>query len=118
MKKKLFPGKWSVTGGGVDVGEKSIDGMYRECREEIGVDLDPEKVELMMSLKRKNVFLDIYLDRENFSENDFKLQKEEVDKVEWLTREDITRLIENEDTPGSISKYFSFLCELIDEEKN
>ena len=116
MNKRIYPGKWSVTGGAVDSGERPIDGMYRECKEEIGVDLNPEKVELMMSIKRSRVFVDIYLDRENFDINDFKLQEEEVDKVEWLSRNQIAQMIEKGDTANSITKYFGLLCDLIDEE--
>ena len=118
MQKRIFPGKWSVTGGAVDLGERPIDGMYRECKEEIGVELDPDKVELMMSVKRRHVFVDVYLDRENFDINDLKIQQEEVDKVAWLDRNKIKEMIENEETANSITKYFPLLCDLIDEENS
>ena len=117
MSKRTLPGKWSVTGGAVDSGESSVNGMYRECKEEIGVDLNPNKVELMLSIKRKHVFIDVYLDRENFDLNDFKLQKEEVDKVEWLNRSEIRSLIEKGDTANSIVKYFDLLCDLVDDQE-
>lgn len=116
MTKRVFPGKWSVTGGAVDLGERPVDGMYRECKEEIGVNLDPDKVELMLSVKRKHAFIDIYLDRENFNISDFKLQEEEVEKVEWLNREQIKKLIDNGETATSIVKYFPLLCDLIDDQ--
>lgn len=116
MTKRVFPGKWSVTGGAVDLGETPAQGMYRECKEEIGVDLNPDKVELMMSVKRRYAFIDVYLDRENFDLSDFKLQEEEVEKVEWLNRSQIADLIEKEETAISIMKYFPLLCDLIDEE--
>lgn len=115
LQKRINPGKWSVTGGAVDVGEKSIDGLYRECKEEIGIDLNPEKVELMMSLKLRHVFVDIYLDKENFDTNEFKLQKEEVDKVQWADRNDIKNLINDDEISNSIKMYFDLLCNLIDQ---
>jgi len=116
MNKKIYPGMWSVTGGAVDLGERSIDGMYRECKEELGVDLNLECVELVLSIKRKNVFIDIYLDRESFDINEFKLQEEEVDKVKWYSRDEVKKLIQNGETASSIKKYFDLLCNLIDEE--
>ncbi|MBR2289150.1 MAG: NUDIX domain-containing protein [Clostridia bacterium] len=116
MQKKIHPGKWSVTGGAVDPGERPIDCIYRESKEEIGIDLDLDKVELMLSIKRKSAFIDIYLDREDLNANDLKLQKEEVDKVEWLNRAQIKELIDNGETANSIVKYFGLLCDLIDEE--
>lgn len=115
MQKRIYPGKWSVTGGAVDVGERSIDGLYRECKEELGVDLNPEQVELMLTVKRKNVFVDVYLDRENFDVNNLSLQQEEVDKVEWFTRNDVKELINQCNTANSVTLYFDLLCDLIDE---
>ena len=64
MKKRIYPGVWSVTGGAVNAGEKSIDGLYRECKEELGVDLNHEQVELMMSIKRKAHHLSFYMAEE------------------------------------------------------
>ena len=115
MRKKVYPGKWSVTGGAVDLGESTVDAVYRECKEELGIDVNPDKVELMMSVKRKNVFVDIFLDKENWNINDFKLQKEEVDDVKWFERKELKAIIEGKETSDSITKYFNFLCDLIDE---
>lgn len=115
LNKKVYPGKWSVTGGGVDYGERSIDGVRRECKEEIGLELDIEKTELMLSLKRKRVFLDVYLTRDNIDIGKLTLQKEEVDMVKWLDRKQIIRMIKNKEVADSISKYFNLFCELLDE---
>lgn len=116
LKKKIYPGKWSVTGGAVDPGEKPIDAVYRECKEELGTNLNPNKVEFMMSLKRNHVFLDIFLDKENFNENDLKLQEEEVSGIKWFDRQEIKEIIKSNNTANSIVKYFDLLCELIDEQ--
>ena len=115
MNKRLYPGRWSVTGGAVDLGESTVDAVYRECKEELGIDVNPDKVELMMSVKRKNVFVDIFLDKENWNVNDLKLQEEEVDDVKWFDRKDLKAIIEGKETSDSIIKYFDLLCDLIDE---
>lgn len=115
MRKKVYPGRWSVTGGAVDLGESTVDAVYRECKEELGIDVNPDKVELMMSVKRKNVFVDIFLDKENWNINDLKLQEEEVDDVKWFERKELKTIIEGRETSDSIIKYFDFLCDLIDE---
>ena len=115
MRKKVYPGRWSVTGGAVDLGESTVDAVYRECKEELGIDVNPDKVELMMSVKRKNVFVDIFLDKENWNINDLKLQEEEVDDVKWFERKELKTIIEGRETSDSITKYFDFLCDLIDE---
>ena len=115
MRKKVYPGRWSVKGGAVDLGESTVDAVYRECKEELGIDVNPDKVELMMSVKRKNVFVDIFLDKENWNINDLKLQEEEVDDVKWFERKELKTIIEGRETSDSIIKYFDFLCDLIDE---
>ena len=114
MKKKFFPGQWSVTGGGADVGETTLDALYRECKEEIGINLIPENVELMMTVKRKNAFIDIYLAKQSFDIKDVKMQKDEVDDVKWATINDIRNLIKNEEMGTSVVMYFDTLCNLID----
>ena len=115
MNKKTNPGKWSVTGGAVDPGEKSIDAVYRECKEELGVDLNPDKVEFMMSVKAKGSFVDIYLDRENIDEKKLNLLEEEVNDVKWFNKEEISQLIKESKTTKSVVRYFNFLCNLMDE---
>jgi mutator protein MutT len=45
-------GKWSIPGGGLDTGEKSIDGILRELKEEAKIqvkDLKPFHVKTYMS---------------------------------------------------------------------
>ena len=35
----VFPGQWGIPGGGLDPGEKMAEGLKRELREEIGVEV-------------------------------------------------------------------------------
>ncbi len=40
-----MPEKFSLPGGGVDLNEKIIDGVIRECKEEVNINLDKENVQ-------------------------------------------------------------------------
>ena len=43
--KKLWPNKWDVTvGGHVDSGEFGIETIIRECKEELGIDVQQSEV--------------------------------------------------------------------------
>lgn len=47
---KHFPLLWEPTGGSAVAGESSFDAALRETREELGVELDPEKGEFSLPL--------------------------------------------------------------------
>lgn len=114
MNKKFFPGKWSVTGGGADVGETTLDALIRETKEEIGVELTPDDVELMLSLKRRYAFVDVYMANKDIDIENITLQKEEVDEVKWATKEEVKKMIDNGEIASSVRMYFSTLCELLE----
>ncbi len=41
LKARYFPGKWDVTGGGVQHGETGAEAAAREAKEELGVEIAP-----------------------------------------------------------------------------
>lgn len=115
MKKRVYPGKWSVTGGASDAGETTLDALKRECKEEIGIEIDINNVELVMSIKRPRVFMDIYLARQNVDIKDVILQETEVDEVKWLSQEEIRELIKNDMVGSSMKIYYDLFIKLIEE---
>ena len=46
-------GKWEDTHGGVKAGEDSIDGIKRELKEELGINVDDNELRLIKTLKKK-----------------------------------------------------------------
>lgn len=54
-------GKWEDTHGGLRAGETSIDGIIRELKEEIGINVEKEELQLYKILKRENLFRYIYI---------------------------------------------------------
>ena len=117
MKKKAFPGKWSVTGGGVESGETPLNAAIRECKEEIGIDIILENIELLMTIKRQDIFMDIFLAHQSFSIEDVELEENEVDEVKWATEKEIRKLMKEDKVGESMMIYFNTLCKLIERNK-
>ncbi|MBQ7410470.1 MAG: NUDIX domain-containing protein [Clostridia bacterium] len=111
--KKLYPNLWSITSGGTDTGETTLETAFREVKEELGITLKPEELELMMSYKRNHDFVDVYLAKKDINLEDIVMQEEEVAEVKWVKPEELEELIKENQTPKSLEMYFGFLRELI-----
>lgn len=105
--KKVLPNYWSITGGGVDAGETTCDTLIRECKEELDIDVNTDNAELMLSLKRENDFLDVWLLKEDAIQLEkLTLQEEEVSDVKWATVEEIKEMMKTGVFSPNIEIYF------------
>lgn len=116
LSKKVFPGFWSITGGGVDLGETTLNTVYRECTEELGIIPDSNNLELVLSLKNDYNFTDIYLLKQNVDLKDIVMQSEEVSDVKWANVDEIRKMIDNDDFAPNLVFYFDMFIKLISEE--
>lgn len=112
--KKIYSNKWSVTGGAVDAGETPLEGIIREVKEELGIDVDKEKIEFMFSFKRKYGFIDVWLVKQNVDLKDITLQKQEVSDVKWVTKEELEKMIKNDEVAGTVNIYFEMLMYILE----
>ncbi|MCR5186963.1 MAG: NUDIX domain-containing protein [Clostridia bacterium] len=115
MKKKINPGIWSITGGGADSGETTLDAVYRECKEELGIDIKPDELQLIMSIKRPYVFMDIYLAKIDIAIEDIVMEESEVDEVKWATEDEIKKMIAAKEMGSSITLYHDLFFNLVAE---
>ena len=83
------PGMWAATGGSAVSGEEPLTAALREVREEIGITAVPAQMRLLARLKRTNSFCYIYRVLCDQAADTFPLQREEVERVAWMTREQI-----------------------------
>lgn len=114
--KKVFPNFWSITGGGVDSGETTLDTVFRECKEELGIIAEEKNLELILSFKRKADFVDIYLLKHNIELKDIIMQEEEVTDVKWASMNEIKNMIANKEFAPNIPVYINIFEELLDYE--
>lgn len=105
------PNKWSRTGGHVNSGESVETAMIRELKEEIGINVKKEELELMSIYKEKSAFgYEFFLNTE-FLIDSYTMQLEEVADIAYFTIEEIEKSINNEDFI-----FFNWDKEIFDEE--
>ena len=92
-------GKYATTGGHPKSGESSLQGILTEVKEEIGLNLNQNDLQLYFSgrSEEEKVFWDDYyikMDVEDIKK--LKLQTEEVELVEWFSEAEIVQLMEQD----------------------
>lgn len=90
--KKKNPGCFSKTGGHVSSGETPYEAIKREVLEEIGLQISDDKIieiDIFKSNNNEHYFSYGYIVFTNLKENEFILQKEEVESVKYFTIEQL-----------------------------
>ncbi|MGF0095272.1 NUDIX hydrolase [Peptoniphilus sp. SGI.035] len=96
LEKKSFAGMWYCSAGGsVISGETPKEGMIREFKEELGIDIDSDELRLKRIIIDKNTIFYIYLVHKNISLDDITLQAEEVMAVDIADPAKIKKMVED-----------------------
>ena len=99
---KKAGGQWEFTGGGVLTGETTLVAAAREVKEELGISLNESEFELHDVYNHKNYFMDIYVVKKDFSEEEIILDKNEVVDWKWMSQKEIEHFIETEKMVRSV----------------
>ena len=86
------PDKWDVSAGGhVNLDEPRLDAALRETREEIGVVLEREKLELAAGYLRhkQDVFVELFFYDFTGQEDEFSFDDQEVEEVKWVRYDEL-----------------------------
>lgn len=100
FSKNKNPGMWAKTGGHVDAGESVDSAIKREVFEEVGLSVDDSQIscyEVFKSELKENYYTYNYIFFTDFDENDFVLQKEEVEQVKYFSIEEMEKFKEEGD---------------------
>ncbi len=88
--------------GHLSAGDESIDGATREIKEELGIDVSPEELEFVCSVKLadrytdtfiNNSFFDIYILRTTLKLSDMKFQEEEISGLFYVPYKDFKKMV-------------------------
>ena len=116
--KKNHPNKRDMPSAGhVLAWEKIIDGAIRETREELGVETKKEDYKFICEYIADKAFeiAQVFLLKLNLEENEFKLQKEEVAEVKWLTYDEFKKLFYSKDFVWSDNNYKELVLNMLKE---
>lgn len=104
--KKTYPNLWALSlAGHVLAGETSIDSGIRELKEELNMDVNPEYLEYLFTIKREQnynnqtlrVFDDVYLLPWNVDIEHTKLQIEELTDIKYVYYEYLESILKSND---------------------
>lgn len=96
LSKKTGAGLWDFSASGqVVAGETSQDGVCRELKEELGVDIEVCQPPVFTKIFF-NSYNDYYVFWKDLDVSSLKLQKEEVESVKWASREEVLKLRDEE----------------------
>jgi len=91
-----WPNMWDGSAAGSVVsGETSKEAAIRETKEELGIDLDISKAEILFTVRFSRGFDDIWLVRQNVDNNGLKLQYEEVADAKWVSYNEIKQMVQS-----------------------
>lgn len=96
LDKKSFAGMWYCSAGGSVISrETPKEGMVREFKEELGIDISEEELHLKRIITEKNTIFYIFLVHKNISLDEIKLQEEEVMDVDLADPNKIRKMVED-----------------------
>lgn len=104
--KKFYPNVYDCSvAGHVGAREETWITAIRESKEELGVDIKKEELELLFTIRERlcyndidsREFVDVYLLRKNVKLSDLVYQKEEVSEAKYVPLKEFFSLIEAKD---------------------
>ena len=90
-------GKWEETHGALRTGETSVEGIKRELKEEIGLDVQISELRLIKTFIRKNKIRDVYILKKNIPLKKIKLNDGEVMNCKYVDLEEFKGMIKNKE---------------------
>jgi 8-oxo-dGTP pyrophosphatase MutT (NUDIX family) len=83
--KEKNPGMWEINGGICLAGESSLQGIIREIKEELGIDLKNEKAILFKEYCKNQIFHDVWAFKLDIEIDKLKFSDREVEEAKWVS---------------------------------
>lgn len=127
QKKDSNPNMLDISSAGhLSAGDDSLSGAIRELKEELNLDIKPEELKFIKTIKRNskytstfinNEFDDLYILRINKSVDEMKYQEEEISEIFFVPYKEFKKMVENRQ-PDLLrhDEEFEILFDLFDNE--
>jgi len=108
----VFPGQWGFPGGGIEPNEKMTDGLQRELREELGIEIknikpaffkDGQYVKSFTDGSKKEVYM-IFLLFHCMAQGEQIILNDEFSEYRWVQENEIENFELNTETADTITK--------------
>lgn len=97
---------FATTGGHVSFGSTFKEAVINEVKEELGIDITNEDVIEVYTYIKEHYFQKVYYLKKDIDKKDIIIQEDEVEYVDWLSKDKINELIENKEfREGNIEGY-------------
>ena len=93
--EKKYGGMWEPTSGLVISGENSMQGIKRELKEEIGVEIEDKDLKLLKTVIGERTIRDIYIINKNIDIGDIRFNDGEVINAKYVTAEELKKMIDD-----------------------
>ncbi len=92
VRSRIGSQQWSLPGGGIHKKEQPLEGAIREIKEEVGLDIANQDIELVAEgeyIKRGKKAYYYYLFKTNINESALRTQKFEIIEAQWFSRNEL-----------------------------
>ena len=87
-------GDWGITGGHPKSGETPLEGMITEVKEELGIDISGQSIELFNEGCDGTDCYKMFYIKLDLDLNELNIQKEELTEVRWFSKEELEKMVE------------------------
>lgn len=102
---KTFPLMWECNGGSILAGETSLEGVIREVKEEMGIELSEKDGVFLKTLERSCVppdFKDVWIFRKDVLDEEITLPDGEAVDFKWVTIDEFEEMFQNNEIVPSV----------------
>lgn len=108
----IYPGYWTLTTGHFQSGETPEEACIREIKEELGITVKPNNIELLEHFTRdtdEHLIWDIVLVKKNIKKRHLKPDPREVNDVRWVTAKQLREIVNDDNV-----FYYPEMLDIID----
>lgn len=105
VPSKTSGGKWECSGGCAIAGETSSEAACRELREETGIQVSPDEIELEWSFITDSMLRDFYMVNKDVPLTELRLQSTEVCAAKWVSLARLEEMSQSGQTTRTVTKW-------------